>query len=139
MATNLVVTDYMIDLIDGAVAGLCNGIPTYLGLYRNDVTPDRATVLADLTEADWASYGRLAMGGWTPATVVAHLGLIVQNPQVFVYDGTGGTMDIYGYFVVDNSGHLLWVQRDPSAPTTLSLSSPFYAVAPRFSAYSQFP
>lgn len=139
MATNLVVSDYGLGVIDSLLAAGYNAIPVEVGLFVNNITPDRTTIFSDLTEAVWTSYTRFNVDDWAPAAVAAHLGLLVASPKIWTFDGSVSDPSIYGYFVQDNAGHLLWCQRDPSAPVVLSLLSPFYALAPRFTAYSQYP
>lgn len=111
-------------------------------LYQNDVTPDKDTVIGDLTEATFSGYAPVTITGWNFGSV----GLDAEDRAVTVGDNvpifthSGGATDnmIYGYYVVDNVGALMWVQRIDEAPVPIDAAGRFVGVNPLFTLRSQY-
>lgn len=108
-------------------------------LFVNNVTPDKNTILADLTEESTGSYSRVdvAPGDWTSYTVTAHVGTAFAPPISFTPSGT--TWTTYGYYVVDASTGtlLLAVCRFDSAPLSTP-SGTGILITPKISDFSKF-
>lgn len=89
-------------------------------LYTNDITPDRATVLADFTEAAFTGYAAVTVeaADFTIDGVSAHVGYI-QAPPITFTNGSGVDQDAYGYYVTDaGSTEVLAAGRFDAAPVT---------------------
>jgi len=89
-------------------------------LFTNDFTPDRDTVLADLTEAAWTGYAYVdvAPGDFATSGVAGHVGYI-QAPPITFDNGSGADQSAYGYYVTNVAGtKLLAAARFDSAPIT---------------------
>ena len=89
-----------------------------LHLYSNDVTPSDTTVVGDLTEVG-PSTGYVAITltsqNWT-TTQIGGVTTAVYSQQTFVF-ATNATS--YGYFVTNETGSLLWLERFSGAPFTI--------------------
>ena len=98
--------------------------------YTNDVTPDRDTVLADLTEGAWAGYAiaDVPVADFTLQGVVAHIAGIQAIPVAFE-NTSGGNVTVYGFFVTDETDAiLLAVARDQAAPLVIPNTRSYLAV-----------
>ena len=93
-------------------------------LYTNNFTPDRDTVLGDLTEqgvGDGYAIVTVAAADFTASGVVAHHGSIVASPIAFTVAAAGGPWTIYGYFVTDTGdAELLACGLFDAAPLTVA-------------------
>lgn len=107
-----------------------------LRLFKNNVTPTRATVIGDLVEADFPGYTPPTLDAidWSSPSLTGDFHAQIQNVlKTFTYTGSGGSNDIYGYYVTAaSSADLKWVERNDSAPVTLSTDGESYSVLPRF-------
>jgi len=109
----------------------------HVHLFENNVTPDRDTVLGDLTECSWAGYAvvDVPVADFILQGVVAHVGGIQALPVAFT-NGSGGAVDVYGYFITDETDtYLLAVARDPAAPVSVAIAAS-YLVVPILGGYS---
>jgi len=75
-----------------------------LHLFTNDITPDRDTVLADLTEAAWSGYVMIELDDTDFGTtgVAAHQGYMMANPQSFL-NSSGVDQDAFGYYYTEQN------------------------------------
>jgi hypothetical protein len=83
-------------------------------LFKNDITPGLATVLADLTLADFTGYAPYPVAAWDntsrdPATGLLQILSASGNPS-FVQTGTTIVNTIYGQAVIDG-GKILLAER----------------------------
>lgn len=120
---------------------LWNGAgPLKIRLYKNNYTPVNGTVIGDLTQADFNGYtaGGTTLANWTTPTTVSSRAQTQADPVTWT-KGVGGTGNsIYGYYVVDGSGNLLWAERDPAAPIDLNTDGKQYLVLARFTEVTEF-
>tara|TARA_Y100000034_G_scaffold8039_2_gene8776 strand:+ start:47 stop:454 length:408 start_codon:yes stop_codon:yes gene_type:complete len=107
----------MLQYIVGMVAA---GNPI-LHLFKSDVTPDDATTIAqvgatnEVTSAGYA-FTELTSGGsgnWTTTQSVSGVTTALYSEVTFTF-----TTDavVYGYYVTNVAGDLLWVERFSGAP-----------------------
>jgi len=93
-----------------------------LHLFQNDLVPDCATVLGDLTEADFTGYAEIELlNDEDPQTCVGKLQgphtlpdetfAIYVDEQVFTASGTANPNTIYGAYITDDDGLLIAVKR----------------------------
>lgn len=89
-------------------------------LFTNNVTIDRDTVLADLTEQTGGTgYATVdvELADWTLSGVTSHVGSLMAPPISFT--PAGGDWTLYGYYVTDVAGsELLWAANFDGAPIT---------------------
>lgn len=83
-----------------------------LRLYTNDKTPEEDDTVSDYTEASGYGYSSITLTGanWDFATDVDGNSTATYNSvQTFTF--SGGPVTLYGYYVTDIGGNLLWAQR----------------------------
>lgn len=80
-----------------------------LHLFKNDVTPGEATVIGGLTESNEAGYAAISLTG-SSWSVTQDSGVTTGEyaEQTFTFTEAA---TIYGYYVTDTSGNLLWAER----------------------------
>ena len=103
-----------------------------LRLYQNNVTPDRDTVFADLTESSFTGYAAVAIasGDWTNLAIAAHVLRSVASPKTFTNSG-GAAQDVYGYFVTEPAtGRIMAVARFDLAPVSIAALGGTVVVTP---------
>lgn len=106
-------------------------------LFENNVTPDRDTVLGDLTEVSTFGYAAqtVALAGWTLQSVAGHVGTFQAAPLAFT--PAGGAWSVYGYYVTSVAGGvLLAVGRFDGAPIAVPDGVPIL-VNPIMAAFSK--
>ena len=72
-----------------------------LRLYKNDISPNKNTVLADLTEADYDGYlpQDLARDGWTAPVTIAGVAVCFYGFQPIEFFAASGLQTVFGYFM----------------------------------------
>jgi hypothetical protein len=97
----------------------------HLRLFKNNYTPNRDTVLADLTEADFAGYVPLEIDPtvWGVPTNPAGTAVSYYDTFFYQFTCTSGSQALYGYYLTFNNGaYLLWSQAfdvgQTASPTT---------------------
>jgi len=123
----------------GILAAL-NGAPPKVKLYKNNLTPDRDTVLGDFTEADFSGYAAETSSTWAAIGTTAHLRGYGALGVTF-NRGVGATdNDIYGYFITTADGAtLLWSERFSGGPYTLDTPGQSIVFSPVQTYRSQYP
>lgn len=104
-----------------------------LKLYTNDITPADTDTAGTYTEANGGGYGAATLnnGSWT-VTVANDPSDAVYAQQTFTFSGPlTGNPDIYGYFVVDADGVLVWAERFGAKFTPIN-SGDNIKVTPKF-------
>jgi hypothetical protein len=110
-----------------------------LHLYKNDYTLIAASLLANLTEADFSGYAPQVVGGWTVAALLAGHGS--SNATDVVFTNSTGVVgnNIYGYYVTNPASTVLFFgDRDPAAPAPMLLAGQGYIVGVTFTDVSEF-
>lgn len=127
----------MIRLTQSELNGLLDVIiangPYDYHLFQNDLTPDDASVIGDFTESDFDGYAAGAATNWTAASWDAGPGtsLTEADALVFTRGPAGGAQDVYGYFVTNFGGDLVWAERDDAAPRSMAANGDTYSLVPR--------
>lgn len=100
-----------------------------LKLYKNNYTPVGTSTAANFTEADFSGYSAktLTYSSWTTASSVSNVAKTTYADQTWT---SGSTQTVYGYYVVDASGNLIFAelfspQADLVASTPLVVSPSF--------------
>lgn len=96
------------------IVGMVNADNPVLHLYSNDVTPSDSTLVGDLTEVAGGGYAAITLlsANWT-TTQSGGVTTAVYSEQTFTFT-TDATA--YGYYVTDETGQLLWLERFNGAP-----------------------
>lgn len=114
-------------------------LPLHIKLFKNDYAPDHATELGDLTEADFDNYAAGELDN--PATQVAldAGGRAVTRWDLESWEKDGATGNtIYGYWVEDDIGQLLWVERFASGAFAMQVDNTILQFYPTLTHRSQF-
>lgn len=111
---------------DVAEVLLLAGVITEMGaltlrLNKNPVTPSDATVLGDFTIADFSGYANASPSMTTPSEISGKGTTIDSAERSFTHNGGGTGNTIYGYYVTDAIGGLVWAEAF-SAPVTMNAS-----------------
>lgn len=96
-----------------------------LKLFSNDITPSDTDVAASYTEVSGGGYASksLTSANWT-VTQGDPSDATYNSVQTWTFSAAiGGSGIVYGYFIVDASGNLIWSERFSSSitPTVGSL------------------
>ena len=109
-----------------------NGKNLTMKLYTNNYTPVETSVPGSFTEASGGNYAAktLANGSWTIETGNTPRDAIYAQ-QTWTFSGAlDGGATIYGYFIVDADGNLLWAELLGATMTPAS-SGDILQVTPR--------
>ena len=112
-----------------------------LSLFGNNLTPDRNTTLASITE--------VTGGGFVPIPLLfANWVITSGSPSRAQYNTkftiqftgpVGGLGTVYGYYVKDSLGNLRWLERFPTASIPyVPINGSLIKIRPRFSVASIF-
>lgn len=106
-----------------------------LSLFANDYTPLVNSVRTDFIEPTWDLYAPLLLGPW---------GTVFLNPDdngetdypivEFTVGPLGGSATIYGYFVVNPAGYVIFAERNPAGGVLVSGYGDKFPLLPRFQA-----
>jgi hypothetical protein len=113
---------------DGSPGG--SGGQRVLKLFSNgNLNPAKTTEIADITELSHPDYTQKTLFGasWTIATSTAGTNTAVYSEQVFNFSSG---VSVYGYYVTNATGSLLWVERFSTTPFVLTGAGEI-AVTPR--------
>ena len=91
---------------------------TILHLYSNNLTPSSTTVVGDVTEVTSGGYAAITLtsSSWSVATSGGGVTTASYAEQTFNIT-TSAT--IYGYYITNVAGDLLWLERFTAAPFQL--------------------
>lgn len=110
-----------------------------MGLFQNNLTPGDTTVLGDITEATFSGYARQALAGFGAATTVSGRASTTGSACSWTRGAGGTSNSIYGYYVLDSTGtKLLWIERDPNGPVSMTAVGTIYTVFPVFTLATEF-
>lgn len=110
--------------------GTCNTDTYTLHLYKNDVTPGVGMVIGDFDECDFDGYAPQDYANWSAAAYIPGNDEYNSSPDPVVFTAGAAIVpqDVYGVFVTDSFGNLVWAERDPVAPQTMSNPGDTYTV-----------
>ena len=115
--------------------------PVTLKLFQNDLTPDADTVLGDFVEADFTGYTskNASALGFSAAAVVPPRALVSSGPFTWTVGNPVITGNyVFGYYVIDGFGDLLWCERPASGPAPMNLPALQLVMYLQFSDQSLF-
>jgi hypothetical protein len=110
----------------------------FIDLFQNNYMPDHATSLPLLTVATFAGYAQQAMTTPVVSPVLdgTNRAFITWDDVTFTRTGAPNNT-IYGYYVSDEAGNLLWVERFDS-PVPVNVDGVFITLTPKLTDMSQF-
>lgn len=83
-----------------------------LHLYQNNLTLDESTVIGDFTECDFTGYTQVTLTNtsWSEAGIVDGVAYSWYGNDPLEYTCASGSNMIYGYYVTNETGDLLWCE-----------------------------
>lgn len=146
MATNLKIPfeglTHLLDILRTNLDG--GGAGGVVELYQNDRTPAADDELADYDIADFTGYTGVGIdaagdGVIDPAPDGGNRCVCNWPAQTWTHPGGGTGNTIYGYFVRDVANtKLLWAQRAPDGPVSMSVSGDSITITPQLTLKSEF-
>lgn len=128
----------MLTLVIGGQRALLALLRPYLatlqiGLFTNDWRPAIPDTIAAVQEATYTGYARQSITSWSAVfTNLAGQAEVDAPAYTFQVTAPSSAQYVYGYFVADNLGNLIWGERNPAGPQPMfGLGAP-YVVVPRF-------
>jgi hypothetical protein len=131
-------------LVDNGAYTLLNQLAIWfaancvLHLYKNNYTPVEGSTSSNFTEADFTGYAPVALASWSLPVLTPPYEQVTSAAVPFTVGTVGVGNTIYGYYVTDLGGALLWAERDPNAPIAMTATGNQYTVIPRFSMQSLY-
>jgi hypothetical protein len=123
--------DGLIVLLDVLTAKFGAGYKA--GLFRNDVKPTQETSLSEFEECNFSGYqGLVLLTGWSAATLNGVRADAQAGPVRWVHDGGPMANWVWGYYVVNADGLLVWAQRFCPVPLLLDSEGQTVRVLPSF-------
>lgn len=132
----LVPNDSEIRLLD-YLGTVFNADPTQIHLFQNNHTPADGDTVADYTECTFSGYLVKTLLAWSAAATVSGRAEITEALQTWGHTGGATGNNVYGYYITDFAGNLLWAELDPAGPVLMDSSGQTYSVLPRFTLRSQ--
>ena len=109
-------------------------------LFKNDKVPAAGDNAGDYVEADFTGYASKALNNWGAAFTNGNGDAQTDETlKVWTQTGVATTCDVYGYYVVDGNGALLYAERNPAGVVAMDTNGKTYAVLFRFVARSMNP
>jgi hypothetical protein len=91
-----------------------------LRLYQNDYTPIPVDEASSYVEADFTGYEPQHLDDLSPAYLNGwDVGESDTGPHIWLVTLDDIPNDIYGYYVTDENGYLIFAERDADAPTAM--------------------
>lgn len=115
---------------EGMLNAIGGTIDFYLGLYKNDVHPNRSTTMEMLVECDYDGYARIPLT-WEPAEgdpETSALGAWVPVEFTNVDGTTPNT--IYGCFFTTSDGAAVWLAKRFDTPRLMDASHQSFECVP---------
>lgn len=121
------------------IANLLNGAKARL--FSNNYTVLATTVLSDLVEASFSGYSAQLLSGWsTPSIGGDGSAGTYPAPVTFTPTSSGGSGNLYGYYITDSTGTILlavWNFTSPPSAITVPIGvglqiQPNYSVLSRY-------
>lgn len=119
-------TDAIVNLLGGGAAD-----PTTLKLFQNNVTVSPATLLADLTEADFTGYAGISIteASWAAAVLQPDGTARAINTTVRIFNATGTAIPntVYGWYLINDGGSLCAMGNFPT-PLLMDANGKYIAI-----------
>lgn len=104
-----------------------------LRLFQNNHTPAIGDTAASYTEATFTGYSSQAITSFgTAYQNASNLGETDAAAMTFSMTGTTVTNNIYGYYVTDSGGNLIFAELNPNGVFAMNQTGLTYTVQPVF-------
>lgn len=109
---------------------LANGNTWRYRLYKNNVTPTIDSTGATFTEATFPGYAEKTAVAFPAAAIgLDNRAFSTAPSQTYVRNVTGAQELIYGYYVLDGGGNLLWAEKFGAA-VAMTANGDFLTIVP---------
>jgi hypothetical protein len=109
-----------------------------LKLYKSNTTPPvDGDVAGNYTECDFGGYVSQVLGTFPASSWVSPRATTTAAAQVFTASGASANV-VYGYFVVDAGGLLVFAERNAAGGVTIGSVGQTYTVTPVMTLRSEF-
>jgi len=98
-----------------AFLDLLTSVNYSLRLFKSDTDVTDATVVGDLTEADFAGYAAITLNSASWTTTPGSPSVATYAQQTFTRSSSGAQQLVYGYYVTTAGGALRWLEKFDSA------------------------
>ena len=115
-----------------------NGVACRCRLFQNDRVPADGDTAASYQEANFTGYALQNAQSWSAPASSGGAAQMTHPTLTWVVGTVGVGNLVYGYYITDNAGVLLWAERDPNAPVPMNASGNSYAITPAFTFHSEF-
>lgn len=89
----------------------------YLCAFTNSHVPVPTDSVGDYSEPAGSWYSRILLNAWgSPYVNASNQGEIDETIRTWTVSGSIVSESIYGYFIVDGSGNLVWAELNPAGP-----------------------
>jgi len=110
-----------------------------LHLYSNNHTPLAGDTVADYDECTFDGYAAIPLVGWTaPAILLSGKAGTDLGPQTFTAGGSVTPEDVYGIYVTDSLGVLVYAELNPAGLVVMSVPGQEYSYTPVVTLVSEF-
>lgn len=118
--------------------GITAKYPALVKLFKNDAIISNTTVKAELTEADFSGYAAESLVGAAVSGTLDADGRALCAWTAVQFTKSGATANsVYGYWVEDVDGFLLWVEKF-DAPIVMNLDGIFITLTVKSTGGSEF-
>lgn len=127
-------------LLSGLTSLRANWLTTLrAGLYQRETDPVLTRTIDQITPADFAGYtGLVLLAGWSAPTIVGARAATTAAAVVWTHNGGVKSNWIYGMYVIDNAGALVWLQRGDGVVPALLKTGNAYRIVPQFTLRSEY-
>jgi hypothetical protein len=110
-----------------------------VGLYQSPVTVEPSDTIAQIEPAEFSGYtGLRTLSSWGAPQLVGARGVIHHVRVTWLHDGGPVPSLVFGYYVVDVAGTLIWAERTSEGGELIAAAGQFHSVDPTFSQRSEF-
>lgn len=127
-------------LVDGAKLDFLSALAAYwtgrlsAGLFAHDWVPADMDTITAVVPATFSGYaGLLPITGWGAPTLSSSRAVAQADALTWTHNGGPVGNWIFGLYVVDSLGGLVWAERRPDGPRALNLGGTTYSATPGFS------
>ena len=105
-----------------------------LRLFVNNHTATETDTVTNFTEATFPGYAAKNLTSWGSAFLNSNTqGETDETVRVFTQTSVPGSpQTVYGYYITDGSGNLIWAENNPAGGQLLNAAPQTYTVLPRF-------
>lgn len=119
--------------IEAALGKVPAAVPFSVRLFTNNKTPASSDTETNYVEASGGGYAAIVLNASNWTTTPGAPAASVQPQQTFAFAGPlDGGASIFGYYVTDATGALLWAERRSAGSFTPANAGDLYKVTPRF-------